>query len=79
MIEILNAIIKGFASVVGGLVSILPSSPFTWDLGALGAYMPVINYFIPFQAMATMMGTYLVAVGLWYVVRWALRLIQYID
>lgn len=79
MIAFLNAVIKGIGLLVSSLLSLLPSSPFTWNLSALSDIWGVANYFIPFQAMATVLGAYVLAVAGWYVVRWALRLVRYIS
>lgn len=61
----------------------LPNSPFAnLNLDALGQFSLVmgwINYFVPVGAMLNILSVYLVSVGLWYVVRWILRLTQYID
>lgn len=79
MIDFLNFLIKNFAAIVVGILNLLPQSPFTWDVGALGPYMAYINYFIPFGVLAGIMSTYLVAVLTWYAVRWVLRFVKYID
>lgn len=65
-------------------LKLLPDSPFK-HLGindALNEYsqmMGWINYFVPVGTMLGILTTYLTGVGLWYAVRWLLRLAQYID
>jgi len=79
MIEWINMIIKGFASSLMAVLSILPDSPFTWDLGGLSDIWYYATYFIPFQAMITVTSAYLVAVAVWYLLRWVLRFTKFID
>lgn len=79
MTDIINGIISAIGSLVSGLLGLLPKTPFTWDMGNLGPYMGMINYFIPFNALAGIMAAYVAAVALWYVVRWALRFVRYIN
>ncbi|TEB13558.1 hypothetical protein Psfp_03422 [Pelotomaculum sp. FP] len=78
-IAILNAIIKGFASIVMVILAVLPSSPFTWDLGELSGIWGVANYFIPFAGMITLAVNYTLAVATWYGIRWILRFTRYIQ
>lgn len=79
MIEWINMIIKGFASAIMAILSILPDSPFTWDLGGLSGIWHYAAYFIPFQAMITVTSAYLISVAVWYVLRWALRFAKFIG
>lgn len=64
-------------------MNILPDSPFqSLEFEEAGEVfqdvMGFVNYFVPVSTMLGMLTTYLVAVAVWYVVRWALRLAQYI-
>ncbi|RJQ26227.1 MAG: hypothetical protein C4589_10085 [Peptococcaceae bacterium] len=79
VISILNTIIENLSVVIIAILNLLPNSPFTWDLGALSTYVGVMNYFIPFRAMATIMMAYVAAVTVWYTVRWVLRFAKYIQ
>lgn len=79
MIGFLNAIINGFASIVVTILNLLPQTPFSWDLGALGPYWAYVNYFVPFGTLSGIMATYLLSVMIWYGVRWVLRFVRYID
>lgn len=63
---------------------LLPDSPFQndgWVSGLQGfeKIMSYINYFIPVGTMVLITSAYISAVIVWYVVRWVLRLAQYID
>lgn len=65
-------------------MAILPDSPIqkfllAIDDTAFADIMGIINYFIPVGVMLGMLSTWLLAVAVWYVVRWLLRLVQYID
>lgn len=77
--ELINAVIKGIASIVGALLYLLPNTPFSWDLGSLSGIWGVANYFIPFAAIISMVITYTTAVALWYAIRWILRITRYIQ
>lgn len=78
IISALNKIIQLLADAVMLILNLLPQSPFTWELGALSPFWGVVNYFIPFGALAGIMATYVTAVLVWYGVRWILRLGRYI-
>lgn len=63
---------------------LLPDSPFaseefTNTMAKFTEIMENINYFIPFNDMFLFMGIYLVAVLIWYGLRWVLRWAKYID
>lgn len=80
MISALNAIIQAFADVVISLMSLLPASPFTWDWSFLPPGMAGwINYFIPVPALVSVLMSYVLAVAVWYLVRWILRFVRYIG
>jgi hypothetical protein len=79
LISFINKLIQFLADAVILLLNILPQTPFSWDLGALGPFWGVANYFIPFGAIAGIMATYVTAVAIWYGVRWILRIAKYIS
>lgn len=76
---IVNAVIKGFAGVITSLLALLPTSPFTWNLGGLSGFWKYVTYWIPIPEMITELSAYLVAVATWYVIRWVLRFVKYIQ
>lgn len=78
-VAFINKIIDFLAAAVVLVINLLPQSPFTWQLGALGPYMSFVNYFIPFAAISGVMATYVTAVLLWYAARWILRFSRYIS
>lgn len=77
-VRIIQALIDFVVWFAGGLISLLPNSPFSWSI-QLPEWAGWIGYFVPWQAMLTVLGTYLVAVGSYYVVRVALRWIRAIG
>lgn len=79
MVDILNWFIDVLASLVEGVLSILPNSPFSWDVSGLSPVMAIANYFVPFAALFTVLGTYVISVAAWYAVRWILRIGKYIS
>lgn len=73
--------IYDLASVI---LLILPDSPFqnpefTQGLEPFKDIMSNINYFLPIGTIVKITAAYVAAVTIWYVVRWVLRIAQYID
>lgn len=79
MIVILNYVIKKFSFAVIAVLSILPTSPFTWSLGSLEPYWHYVTFFIPIPEMITFTVPYTAAVLVWYGLRWLLRFTRYIG
>lgn len=80
--SILNALIQFFAFVANSVLSILPDSPFNWDIVETIKSIPyigVVFYFIPFEAMISLTMAYITAVAGYYVVRWVLRVIKMVG
>lgn len=73
MIGILNAVIAGIGTIILGLISLLPSSPFGVPSGLPVLWLGYINYFIPVGGMVASLTVYLVAVALYYVLRVGMR------
>lgn len=70
--------------IAAGAIMLLPESPFQKWANNFSNNTPFenilghINYFVPVGPMVTFFMTYLVAIGIWYIARWALRLVKYI-
>lgn len=80
MAGIVNWFINGIASALSAVLSLLPSDPLSQvDWSAVAPYLGTVNYFIPVGAIVTLLGSYLVAVALWYLYRWVLRFIRFIG
>lgn len=78
--------IKEFGfGILSWAILLLPESPFQkWAEGfnensPFHNILNYINYFVPVGSMVTFFVTYLTAVAIWYIVRWALRLARYIQ
>ena len=66
-------------------IMLLPASPFQEFAKEFQQDTPFenilnyLNYFVPIGAMVSFFVTYVAAVAVWYVCRWALRLVRYIQ
>lgn len=70
-------IFEFIASILEYVLEIFPPSPFSFELiPGYDSFFGYINYFIPFQGMLTVMGTYLVSVILYYGGMWLARMIR---
>lgn len=79
MVRIINFLIQSAADVVIGLLNLLPSSPFQWVVAPLQSWLGVWNYFLPISEMVGEMELFVMAVSVWYLVRWILRFLRYIG
>lgn len=82
LVSIFNWVIDLIVNIATFAMGILPESPFsnqTWDFSGFQQVIAWINYFLPIGWFVDILSLYLVAIGLWYVVRWFLRLTKYID
>jgi hypothetical protein len=80
----LDTILSFLYTLASLAVGWLPNSPFQTSefrdaVRPVGEVMSWVNYFVPVGQMLAVFAVYLVAVGIWYAVRWLLRLAQYID
>lgn len=78
--------IKDFGYMIASwAILLLPESPFQKFANNFTENTPFanilnyINYFVPIGPMITFLVTYVAAVAIWYIVRWALRLVKYIQ
>lgn len=73
-----------FYTIASWAIMLLPESPIQKfannynDNAPFANILNYINYFVPVGPMITFFATYLVAVAIWYIVRWAMRLVKYI-
>lgn len=79
MIDFVNAMIQDIASILTAILSLLPSSPFTWDLSGASSFMGWFDYFVPVSAIVTLISSYVAAVAVWYMYRWVLKLVKFIG
>lgn len=74
LIDLINWIISAFGDILSLILTLLPDSPFNWDItGINNSYLQIIFYVLPIQEIAVIMGTYIPAVGTWYLYRIVLR------
>lgn len=81
-IKLINYLIQFFAYIAVLVLNVLPNSPFSWDFvqSFLGnPYVKFASYFIPFDSILAFLEVYVAAVFVWYVYRWVLRVIKYIQ
>lgn len=78
----IDIILNFFLSLVTGAIELLPESPFAnieIEFNEFHRIMGYINYFVPIGTILSILTLYLTAVGLYYAVRWILRIAQFID
>lgn len=76
---IINFIIDLLVDIITFITGLLPQTPFNFQPVEWGVFGHAVGYFIPVGDMITHLALILTAVGLWYVVRWLLRLIRMIQ
>lgn len=69
-------IIDAIAAITTAILSLLPDSPFTWEIPS---WLQAVGYFIPFNAMLALMMYYVAAVAIWYGIRQILRIVRAIQ
>jgi hypothetical protein len=82
MLENILGIIKGaIDSMLETALSILPKSPFTEHIDALAEvpYLGILNWFVPIGAFLVIGTSWLVAIGIFYVIKIVLRWIKAIS
>jgi hypothetical protein len=81
IIKWVNELIEGLSDALLLVLMLLPDTPFNWSMGTgiTGILLSHINYFVPFATISTVMASYLLAVVIWYGVRWILRFARYIQ
>jgi hypothetical protein len=76
---LINALISGIGYVASAFLLLLPTTPFTWQLGGLSSYWHYVTVFIPIPEMITLLNAYLVAVLSYYAIRAILRFTKQIE
>lgn len=76
---ILSALLDLAHMLLRFLISLLPDSPFSFDTTGLPGWLGIINTFFPIGDMIVHASCLVGAVGLWYAVRWGMRLIRHIQ
>lgn len=76
MLDIIQWLIDAIAYILSGVISLLPDSPFLWNVPS---WLEPVAYFIPFGSMLTVFGYYTAAVLVWYGIRLIFRLVRAIQ
>ena len=80
MEAIFSSLKSWVVNVIAMLLNLLPDSPFHFEsAGEFRSIMGYINYFVPVGAMLSILSTWLVAVGAYYVVSAVLRWVKAIE
>lgn len=77
--SIMNGLIDLIVLILNGLIYLLPESPFNFSPLNWGVFADAIGLVFPVGSMATHLTLILSAFALYYVVRWALRLIRQVQ
>lgn len=76
-------IFNSFLNLLGDaaitLLSLLPNSPFQWNLNGASPLLTWIFWLIPIPGIATLMSAYVVSVALYYTIRVALRWVKVVG
>lgn len=73
VIRTINIVIEKLADAIELLFMLLPESPFLWVQEIDNIVLDVINYVFPIPAMISHLQLYVMAVGIYYALRIALR------
>lgn len=75
---------QGMIDVAAELIQKLPESPIVQALGEAGsspvdAWMPMVNWFVPFRQIVSILAVWSAAVGIYYLVQIILRWVKVIE
>lgn len=76
MLQIVQWIIDALGFLLQSLLSMLPDSPFLWDVPE---WLKPVTYFIPFGSMLSLLFYYCSAVIVWYSIRTLFRVVKAIS
>lgn len=76
---LINLFIKAVGASISALLSLLPTTPFVWDLNGTSAALTWIRWIFPISGFVISMGVYVTAVASYYVLRVALRWIKVVG
>jgi len=77
--KIINGLLDLIAVAITAILSLLPSSPFTWNLDGASTALTWVFWLIPIPEMITTMSVYITAVLAYYVIRIALRWLKVVG
>lgn len=80
VISILNYIISGLGTIITGILSILPASPFSAiDNSSVAEYLGYLNWIIPLDQIIAILEVWLIAIATFYIISIALRWVKAIQ
>lgn len=81
MVEFFEGIKEGFQGFVEALIDFLPTSPiiFLESIPEIRELLGFVNWFLPISTFIAMAETWLVAIGLYYIVQVILRWIKVVE
>ena len=80
LIDFMNLIIKALGTILGVLLSILPSSPFVaLDNSPIAEFIGGLNWIIPISSMVRILSAWVLCIGTYYIVMIVLRWVKAID
>ena len=79
LVSILNMIIKALSSVAGLVVLLLPKSPFIVLQGLNLPYIDTLNWVLPISFCVSVLGYWVGAIALYYVVQVVLRWVKVVQ
>lgn len=79
IVGLINLIIKALGSIASAFLFLLPSSPFKILDGIDIPYLDTLNWVIPVDFMIIVLGYWVGAIALYYVVQVILRWIKVIE
>lgn len=74
--DVVNWLIDLIVAIALFVIDLLPNTPFEFTPLEWGSFGKMVGLFIPVQSMVTHFAVILSAVGLYYAVRWLLRIIK---
>lgn len=79
LVGFLNLIIKAFGSILKFVLSILPTSPFIIIEDIEIPYLNYLNWILPIDLFLSILGYWLSAIGIYYIVSVVLRWVKAIE
>lgn len=77
--DIINSLIGSIGAILSAIISLLPSSPFTFNFTAVSPYMKIITWIIPVTSILSLLAIYLPAVIVYYGLRVLMRYIRMVE
>lgn len=79
LVGLINLIIAAIGGIAGLLLNLLPPSPFQLVGTSDIPFISELNWIIPFDIFLTILGSWLVAISMYYIVQVGLRWVKAIE